>query len=141
MIERHYGHLVMHARARTAREGHFCEGDSGKTARPWDPRARLWRRRRKRVHCLGPHDQSRCAWRASSEPKRDVFDRYRRKGLVAKDEACIIAINSREIPHAWADAKEFLYRTSLRSGKPVPPHRCIVASRPLVVSIGRYWSL
>jgi hypothetical protein len=58
---------------------------------------------------------------------------------VAKDEACIIAINSREIPHAWADAKEFLYRTSLRSGKPVPPHRCIVASRPLVVSIGRYW--
>jgi hypothetical protein len=43
--------------------------------------------------------------------KLDAFDRYRRTGLVTAEDACIVAVNPREVPHAWADAKEYFYRS------------------------------
>jgi hypothetical protein len=42
--------------------------------------------------------------------KADVFDRYRSKGYVKQGDSCIIAINLRDVPHAWADAEEFWFR-------------------------------
>jgi hypothetical protein len=39
-----------------------------------------------------------------------MFDRYHREGYVANGDPCIIAINLRDIPHAWADAEEFWFR-------------------------------
>jgi hypothetical protein len=57
-----------------------------------------------------PHDQITLRLASAFRAKADVFDRYRREGRVAPDEPCIIAINLREIPHAWADANEFWFR-------------------------------
>lgn len=42
--------------------------------------------------------------------KADVFDRYRRDARVGKGDACIVAINLHDIPHAWADAQEYWFR-------------------------------
>jgi hypothetical protein len=58
-----------------------------------------------------PHDRITLRLASAFRAKADVFDRYRRDGHVAPDEACVIAINLREIPHAWADAGESWFRT------------------------------
>lgn len=42
--------------------------------------------------------------------KADVFDRYRLDNRVGKGDACIVAINLHDIPHAWADAQEYWFR-------------------------------
>jgi hypothetical protein len=47
-----------------------------------------------------PHDQITLRLAGAFRAKPDVFDRYRREGRVAKEHACIIAINLRAIPHA-----------------------------------------
>jgi hypothetical protein len=57
-----------------------------------------------------PHDKITLRLAAAFRAKASVFDRYRRDGRVAEGEACIIAMNLRDIPQAWADAKEFFFR-------------------------------
>jgi len=57
-----------------------------------------------------PHDQITLRIAGAFRAKADVFDRYRRDRHVGIDDACIIAINLRNIPHAWADAEEFWFR-------------------------------
>ena len=42
--------------------------------------------------------------------KADVFDRYRRDDRVGKGDACSVAINLHDIPHAWADAQVYWFR-------------------------------
>jgi type I restriction enzyme S subunit len=42
--------------------------------------------------------------------KAGAYNRYRMKGYVPQDAICIIAINLRDIPHAWPDAQEFWIR-------------------------------
>jgi len=42
--------------------------------------------------------------------KAGAYNRYRVKGYVPQDAICIIAINLRDVPHAWADAQEFWVR-------------------------------
>jgi type I restriction enzyme S subunit len=57
-----------------------------------------------------PHTQITLRLADAFRKKADVFDGYRRKGYVGKEDPCIIAINLRDIPHAWADAEEFWFR-------------------------------
>jgi hypothetical protein len=57
-----------------------------------------------------PHDLITFRLANAFRTKADAFDRYRRNGYVSGDDACIIAINLRAIPHAWADAEEFWFR-------------------------------
>jgi hypothetical protein len=57
-----------------------------------------------------PHDRITLRLAHSVRAKLNAFDRYRGAGLVRSDDACVIAVNLREIPHAWADAKEFFFR-------------------------------
>ena len=57
-----------------------------------------------------PHTQITLRLADAFRRKADVFDGYRRKEYVEKDAACIIAINLRDIPQAWADAEEFWFR-------------------------------
>ena len=57
-----------------------------------------------------PHDRITLRLAHSVRAKLNAFDRYRNAGLVTPDDACVIAVNLREIPHAWADAKEFFVR-------------------------------
>jgi hypothetical protein len=57
-----------------------------------------------------PHDQITLRLAYAFQAKADKFDRYRRDGRVGKEDCCIVAINLREIPHAWADAEEFWFR-------------------------------
>ena len=55
-----------------------------------------------------PHDRITLRLAHSVRAKLNALDRYRNAGLVTPDDACVIAVNLREIPHAWADAKEFV---------------------------------
>ena len=57
-----------------------------------------------------PHDRITLRLAHSVRAKINAFDRYRGTGLVTPDDACVIAVNLREIPHAWADAKDFFFR-------------------------------
>jgi hypothetical protein len=57
-----------------------------------------------------PHDRITLRLAHSVRAKLNAFDRYRGASLVRPDDACVIAVNLREIPHAWADAKEFFFR-------------------------------
>jgi hypothetical protein len=45
-----------------------------------------------------PHDRITLRIASAVRAKLDVFDRYRSKGLVAADDACIVAVNLRDIP-------------------------------------------
>jgi len=57
-----------------------------------------------------PHDLITFRIATAFRAKADAFDRYRRNGYVGGGDACVIAINLRAIPHAWADAEEFWFR-------------------------------
>lgn len=57
-----------------------------------------------------PHDQITLRIAAAFRAKADAFDRYRRDRHVGADETCIVAINLRDIPHAWADAEDYWFR-------------------------------
>jgi hypothetical protein len=57
-----------------------------------------------------PHAQVTLRLADAFRRKADVFDGYRAKGYVGKDDPCIIAINLADVPHAWADADEFWFR-------------------------------
>jgi hypothetical protein len=57
-----------------------------------------------------PHNQITLRLAQAFRAKADSFDRYRVRGLVTVDDACVIAINLRDVPHAWADAEEFWFR-------------------------------
>ncbi len=57
-----------------------------------------------------PHDQITLRIAHAFRAKAGVFDRYRQRAYVREGERCIIAINLRAIPHAWADAAECWYR-------------------------------
>jgi hypothetical protein len=63
-----------------------------------------------------PHDRITLRLAHSVRAKLNAFDRYRNAGLVVPDDACVIAVNLREIPHAWADAKEFFIRAVYGAG-------------------------
>jgi hypothetical protein len=57
-----------------------------------------------------PHDLITLRLATAFRTKANAFDGYRRKGYVGAGDACIIAMNLRAIPHAWADAEEFWFR-------------------------------
>lgn len=57
-----------------------------------------------------PHDLITFRLATAFRTKANAFDGYRRKGYVGAGDACIIAMNLRAIPHAWADAEEFWFR-------------------------------
>jgi hypothetical protein len=79
-----------------------------------------------------PHDRITLRIASAVRAKLDVFDRYRSRGLVAADDACIAAVNLRDIPQAWADSKEFFFRAVYGMGNRVlvidPDARQIVAA-------------
>lgn len=76
-----------------------------------------------------PHDQITLRLASVFRAKRDVFDRYRRKGLVAKDEACIIAVKLARNPTGLGRREGVSLSCLLRSGKPIPRHRYLGAPR------------
>jgi hypothetical protein len=57
-----------------------------------------------------PHDRITLRIAGAVRAKLDVFDKYRLKGLVDPEDACIVAVNLRGIPQAWADSREFFFR-------------------------------
>jgi hypothetical protein len=57
-----------------------------------------------------PHDRITLRIASAVRAKLNVFDRYRVRGLVGPEDACIVAVNLRGIPQAWADSKEFFFR-------------------------------
>ena len=57
-----------------------------------------------------PHDRISLRIATSVRPKLNAFDRYRAGGLVVPDDACVIAVNLRDVPQAWPDAKEGFFR-------------------------------
>jgi len=79
-----------------------------------------------------PHDRITLRIASAVRAKLDVFDRYRSRGLVSADDACIVAVNLRDIPQAWADSKEFFFRGVYGMGNRVlvidPDARQIVAA-------------
>ncbi len=79
-----------------------------------------------------PHDRITLRIASAVRAKLDVFDRYRSRGLVSADDACIVAVNLRDIPQAWADSKEFFFRAVYGMGNRVlvidPAARQIVAA-------------
>jgi hypothetical protein len=79
-----------------------------------------------------PHDRITLRIASAVRAKLDVFDRYRSRGLVSADDACIVAVNLRDIPQAWADSKEFFFRAVYGMGNRVlvidPDARQVVAT-------------
>jgi hypothetical protein len=79
-----------------------------------------------------PHDLITLRIASAVRAKLDVFDRYRSRGLVSANDACIVAVNLRDIPQAWADSKEFFFRAVYGMGNRVlvidPAARKIVAA-------------
>jgi hypothetical protein len=79
-----------------------------------------------------PHDRITLRIASAVRAKRDVFDRYRGRGLVSANDACIVAVNLRDIPQAWAESKEFFFRAVYGMGNRVlvidPAARQIVAA-------------
>jgi hypothetical protein len=63
-----------------------------------------------------PTDQITMRLAEAFRKKAGAFNRYRRDGIIPRDATCIIAINSRDIPHAWADAKPFWFRALYGDG-------------------------
>lgn len=63
-----------------------------------------------------PHDQITLRLAHAFRAKAEKYDRYRRDGRIGADDRCIIAINLREIPHAWADDEEFWFRALYGAG-------------------------
>ena len=57
-----------------------------------------------------PHTLITLRLAGAFQSKAGVYNKYRMKGHVPKDAVCVIAINLRDIPHAWADANEFWFR-------------------------------
>ena len=57
-----------------------------------------------------PHDRISLQIATSVRAKLHAFDRYRVGRHVTPDDACVIALNLRGIPHAWAEAKECFFR-------------------------------
>jgi hypothetical protein len=58
-----------------------------------------------------PHSLITLRLAGAFHKKVGVFNRYRLNEQVPENAICIIAINLRDIPHAWADAQEFWFRT------------------------------
>jgi hypothetical protein len=63
-----------------------------------------------------PTDQITMRLAEAFRKKAGAFNRYRRDGIIPRDATCIIAINSRDIPHAWADARSFWFRALYGEG-------------------------
>lgn len=59
---------------------------------------------------LVPHSLITLRLAGAFHKKSGVYNRYRLNGHVPENAVCIIAINLRDIPHAWADAQEFWFR-------------------------------
>ena len=57
-----------------------------------------------------PHNQITLRITSAFAEKERKFETYCRAGLIEDSDARIIAINIREIPHAWVDAEEFWLR-------------------------------
>jgi hypothetical protein len=81
-----------------------------------------------------PHDRITLRIASAVRAKLDVFDRYRSKGLVSAEDACIVAVNLRDIPQAWADSKEFFFRAVYGMGNRV---LVIDTDRRQIVAAGR----
>ena len=79
-----------------------------------------------------PHDRITLRIASAVRAKLDVFDRYRSRGLVSAGDACIVAVNLRDIPQAWADSKESFFRAVYGMGNRVlvmtPDARQIVSA-------------
>jgi len=63
-----------------------------------------------------PQDQITLRLADAFRRKADVIDGYRRKCYIGERDPCLIAINLRDIPHAWADAEEFWFRALYGAG-------------------------
>lgn len=57
-----------------------------------------------------PHDLITLRLAGAFHKKAGVYNRYRVNEHVSDNAACIVAINVREIPHAWADSQEYWIR-------------------------------
>jgi len=57
------------------------------------------------VAALVPTNQITMRLSRAFKTKADKYEGYREAGKIPQDATCIIAINSRDIPHAWADAQ------------------------------------
>jgi hypothetical protein len=57
-----------------------------------------------------PHTPITLRLAVAFQKKAGAYNRYRLKGTIPRDAVCIIAINLRDIPHAWADDQEFWVR-------------------------------
>lgn len=57
-----------------------------------------------------PHTQITLRLAGAFHGKAGVYNRYRMRGYIPQDAVCIIAINLWDVPHAWADDKEFWVR-------------------------------
>jgi hypothetical protein len=57
-----------------------------------------------------PHTPITLRLAGAFHKKAGAYNKYRLKGTIAKDAVCVIAINLRDIPHAWADDQEFWVR-------------------------------
>jgi hypothetical protein len=57
-----------------------------------------------------PHAQITLRLAGAFHAKAGVYNGYRFKKYIPQDATCLIAINLRDIPHAWADAQEFWMR-------------------------------
>jgi len=57
-----------------------------------------------------PHSLITMRLSGAFHKKAGVYNQYRLNGHVPENAVCIIAINLRDIPHAWADAQEFWFR-------------------------------
>jgi hypothetical protein len=62
------------------------------------------------VAALVPTNQITMRLSRAFKTKADKYKGYRETGKIPQDAACIIAINSRDIPHAWADAQSYWFR-------------------------------
>ena len=71
------------------------------------------------VATMVPHDRITLRVADAFRRKADVIDGYRRKGYIGAADPCLIAINLRDIPHAWTDAEEFWFRALYGAGNRV----------------------
>ena len=63
-----------------------------------------------------PHDRITLRIATSVRAKLNAFDRYRVRNLVTPEDACVVAVNLRDIPHAWADPDESFFRAVYGAG-------------------------
>lgn len=57
-----------------------------------------------------PHTPITLRLAGAFHKKAGAYNKYRLKGTIARNAVCVIAINLRDIPHAWADCQDFWIR-------------------------------